>query len=53
MWEQCYPGPGPYPDLFDVLGPYLYFRVIIFSVSVTFMQTLGTWVPISKLGGPY
>ena len=28
--------PGPYRDLFGILGPYLYFRVPIFSVLTIF-----------------
>ena len=31
---------GPYRDLIGVLGPYLYFRVPIFSVLALFMQRI-------------
>ena len=34
------PITGPYRDLFGVLGPYLYFRVPIFSVLATFTQRM-------------
>ena len=46
--------PGPYRDTIiyiyigSLLGPYLFFRVPIFSAYFT-----KKWVPISKLGGPY
>ena len=33
-------GPGPYRNLFDILGPYLNFRVPIFSVLAKFTQRL-------------
>ena len=35
-----YWGPSPYRDLFGVLGPYLYFRVPIFSILTTFTQRM-------------
>ena len=37
---SLFQGPGPYRDLFYFLGPYLFFRIPIFSIVFKFTQRL-------------